>query len=60
MLYLGRAAPCRYKVTHTLDEVFEADPVVKHVLCDEAGVNNAYVGAQCVRFPFSTLEAQNH
>lgn len=50
-------APCRFKVTHTLDGVFEADPVVKHVLCDEAGVNNAYVGAQCVRFFFSTLNA---
>ena len=38
----------RFGITHTLDEVFEADPVVKHVICDEGGVNNAYIGNPCV------------
>ena len=43
-----RACKCRFGVTHTLDEVFEADPIVKHVICDEGGVNNAYLGKPCV------------
>lgn len=43
-----RVCKCRFGVTHTLDEVFEADPVVKHVICDEGGVNNAYLGTPCV------------
>ncbi len=37
----------RFGITHTLDEVLEADSVVKHVLCDEGGINNAYVGREC-------------
>ena len=49
MAWLSSAARMRrYKVTHTLDEVFEAHPVVKRVLCDEAAINATYVGGPCV------------
>ncbi len=37
---------CRYGITHTLDQVFEAPPVVKHVMTDEANLNEAYVGTR--------------
>ncbi|KAA6420293.1 MAG: structural maintenance of chromosomes 5 [Trebouxia sp. A1-2] len=36
----------RYGITHTLDQVFEAPPVVKHVMTDEANLNEAYVGTR--------------
>ncbi len=40
------SAWCRYGITHTLDQVFEAPPVVKHVMTDEANLNEAYVGTR--------------
>ena len=33
-------------VTHTLDQVFRAPEVIKHVLCDHAAVNKTFVGTQ--------------
>ena len=33
-------------VTHTLDQVFRAPDVIKHVLCDHAAVNKTFVGTQ--------------
>ena len=52
----------RFGVTHTLDEVFEADPIVKHVICDEGGVNNAYLGKPCACLisPLSAGRACSH
>ena len=43
----------RYGITHTLDQVFKAPLLVKHVLKDEAGINRTYVGNRhaCLR-PF--------
>ena len=38
----------RYGITHTLDQVFDAPPVVKAVLVEEAGLNEAYIGTQYV------------
>eukprot|EP00898_Chlorokybus_atmophyticus_P008216 jgi/Chlat1/8396/Chrsp80S07832 len=35
-----------YGITHTLDEVFEAPLVVKHVICDLSAVNCSYVGTR--------------
>ena len=35
--------PCRYGVTHTLDQVIDAPNIVKHVLNDESGIAQAYV-----------------
>ncbi|KAL3130540.1 hypothetical protein ABBQ38_008351 [Trebouxia sp. C0009 RCD-2024] len=35
-----------YGITHTLDQVFAAPPVVKHVMTDEANLNEAYAGTQ--------------
>lgn len=34
----------RYGITHTIDQVFEAPAVVKHVMADESNINEAYVG----------------
>lgn len=31
---------------HTLDEVFTAPGLVKHVLCEESGINKSYVGTE--------------
>ncbi|KAK9808667.1 hypothetical protein WJX72_001584 [[Myrmecia] bisecta] len=43
----GEAASfAQYGITHTLDEVFEAPSVVKHVLNDEVVLSEAYVGTQ--------------
>lgn len=41
-------SPChRFGVEATLDEVFDAPPLVKHNLKDEAGINETYVCAGC-------------
>mmetsp|Transcript_64065 Transcript_64065/g.202670 ORF Transcript_64065/g.202670 Transcript_64065/m.202670 type:complete len:1081 (-) Transcript_64065:249-3491(-) len=32
-------------ITHTLDQVFESAQVIKHIMCDQAGINRAYVGS---------------
>ncbi|PSC71853.1 Structural maintenance of chromosomes 5 [Micractinium conductrix] len=43
----GEAAEyARYGITQTLDSVFVAPNVIKRVLCDEGGINRAYVGGQ--------------
>lgn len=39
-------ACCRYGITHTLDEVFQAPAVIKHVMTDEANLNEAYAGTR--------------
>ncbi len=39
-------AGVRYGITHTLDEVFDAIPIVKHVFNDEAQLGQTYVGTQ--------------
>lgn len=36
----------RFGITHTLDQVFDAPAVVKHVLCDNAAIHKAYVGTR--------------
>jgi hypothetical protein len=40
-------AVCRFGVEATLDEVFEAPPLIKHNLKDEAGIHETYVGGRC-------------
>lgn len=40
------AAP-RFGVDATLDEVFDAPPLVKHILKDEASIHETYVGGRC-------------
>ena len=34
---------CRYDVTHTLDQVFRAPTLIKHVLAAEANINETYI-----------------
>lgn len=34
---------CRYGVTHTLDQVFKAPTLIKHVLAAEANINETYI-----------------
>ncbi len=36
----------RYGITHTLDQVFLAPALVKHVLCDEVNINRSFVGTE--------------
>ncbi len=43
---------CRYGITHTLDEVFKAPGLVKHILQEESGLHEVYVGTACVLLPF--------
>lgn len=37
---------CSYGITHTMDEVFKAPDVVKHILKEEAGLPEVYVGTR--------------
>ncbi len=41
-----KKSTCLYSfdITHTLDEVFEAAPVIKHILSDECSITRAFVG----------------
>jgi hypothetical protein len=36
---------CSHGVNHTLDEVFEAPPVIKRIFNDESVITKAYVGS---------------
>ena len=38
---------CRWGITHTLDQVFEAEPIIKHVMNDESGITRAFVATAC-------------
>lgn len=41
--------PRRYGISQTMDQVFTAPLVVKHVLCAEHGINEAYIGGRGAR-----------
>ena len=47
--------PRRWGVTHTLDEVVECPQVVKHMLNDECGLGQAYLGTRCPLCPLCPL-----
>ena len=40
----------RYGITHTLDEVFEAPLLVKHILKEQSSIHEMFVGVECVSF----------
>ena len=37
---------CSYGITHTMDEVFQAPGLVKHILKEEAGLPEVCVGTR--------------
>ncbi|KAL4440548.1 hypothetical protein ABPG75_003549 [Micractinium tetrahymenae] len=39
----------RYGISQTLDQVFTAPLLVKHMLCDEHGINESYIGGRNAR-----------
>lgn len=41
-------AACRWGITQSLDQVFEAEPIIKRVMNDEAFITRAFIGPQCV------------
>lgn len=43
----------RWGITHTLDEVFEAEPIIKRVMNDEGKITKAFIGAPCALAPQS-------
>ncbi|GAB4819497.1 hypothetical protein N2152v2_006543 [Parachlorella kessleri] len=49
----------RYGITHTLDQVFVAPSLVKHVLCDESRLSEAFVGTEQTQEMMERLLADN-
>lgn len=42
-------APRSYGISQTMDQVFTAPLIVKHVLCAEHGINESYIGGRDAR-----------